>query len=93
MIVPVTPKIAVIYVIPRRWRVDPRLVCKMLTSEEVGWVNYGVQVYAKSEVFFRSKKPSIAEAFKEQTFQRFGSRDNPVDGLIDSIPGVHNDYY
>ncbi len=33
--------------------------------------------------------PSIADAFREQTFQRFSSRGNPVDGLIDSILGVH----
>ena len=38
MVVPVTPKIAVIHVMPRRWRVDPRLVCRALTSEEVEWV-------------------------------------------------------
>ena len=93
MIVPVTPKIAVIYVIPTQWRVDPRLVCKMLTREEVEWVNYGVQVYSRSEIFFRSRKPAMTDAFREQTFQSFGSRDNPVDNLIDSIPGVHNNRF
>lgn len=90
MIVPVTPKIAVIYVIPRRWRVDPCLVCKSLTSEEVEWVNYGIQVYSKSEIFFRSEKPSITDAFRDQMFQRFSTRDNVVDNLIDSIPGVYD---
>lgn len=93
MIVPVTPNIAVIYVIPKRWRVDPRLVCKTLTSEEVEWVNYSVQVYSKSEIFFRSEKPSTTDAFRAQTFQRFRTRDNVVDNLIDSIPGVHDHFY
>ena len=93
MLVPVTPKIAVIYVIPRRWREEPRLVCKTLTSEEVEWVNYGVQVYSKSEVFFKSEKPSTTDAFKTQTFQGFRTRENVVDNLIDSIPGVHNHSY
>ena len=93
MIVPVTPMTAVIYVVPRRWRVDPRLVLKTLTIEEVEWVNYGVQVHSKSEIFFRSEKPSITDAFRDQTFQRFRTRDNVVDNLIDGIPGVHDHYY
>ena len=93
MVVPVTPKIAVMYVIPSRWRVEPRLVCRTLTGEEVGWINFGVQVYAGSEIFFRSKRPSIADAFRKQMFQRFGDRDNPVDNLLDSIPGVYSRPY
>ena len=89
MLVPVTPKIAVIYVIPSRWRVEPRLVRRTLTSKEVAWVNCAVQVHSKSEIFFRSEKPWITDAFRDQAFQRFGTRENVVDGLIDSIPGVH----
>jgi len=92
MLVPVTPKIAVIYVIPKRCRVDPRLVCKVLTGEEVEWVNYGVQVYSKSEIFFRSEKPPTTDAFRTQAFQRFHTRDNVVDNLIDSIPGVYDHF-
>ena len=93
MVVPVTPKIAAIYVRPSRWRVDPRLVCKALTRDEVEWVNLGVQVYSRSEIFFRSKKPSITDAFREHTFQRFSTSDNPVDDLVDSIPGMYKHLY
>ena len=88
MLVPLTPEMAVAYVVPTRYRPEPRVVTLVLTDDEVDALNDGIQVYAKSEVFFRSQRPEVTSHFRRNMHLRFSDRDNPIDRLIHHIPGV-----
>ena len=88
LLVPLTPEMAVAYIVPSRNRTEPRLVTLVLTDAEVHALNLAVQAYAGSEIFFRSQPPVVVDHFRRETHPRFATQDNPIDRLIHDIPGV-----
>lgn len=88
ILVPLTPTIAVAVTRPMSFRTDPRLVSLVLEPEEVDSINQSIQVYSKSEVFFRSEEPTLGNAFRAGQHAEFSHPDNPIDTLLRSLPGV-----
>jgi hypothetical protein len=57
-LVPLTPELAIFYTRPTSSRLYPRAFALNLTADGVRFVNDTTQVYAASELFFRTKRPS-----------------------------------
>ena len=86
--VPLTPSLAVLYVRPMSYRTLPRILTLVVTPDETDALNDAVQVYARDKIFFRSQQPSLLEHFTQGKHLRYSDYRNPVDQLIDSIPGI-----
>lgn len=88
MLVPLTPKISVLYARPMTFATEPRLVTLVLDEAEVASLNDVVQIYSKDQIFWRSSPPVVTEDFRKGAHLVFADRNNVVDGLIGDIPGV-----
>ncbi len=88
LLVPVTPEIAVIVCRPLSYLVEPRLSSIVLADEETDYCNHAIQVYSRREMFFRSQPPSLDSAFTSGERRRYARADNPVDELMQAIPGI-----
>lgn len=88
MLVPLTPGMAVLYARPMQYKVEPRVSTLTIDAGEADALNIAVQVYAKDNIFFRREQPLVSDYFRRAEHQRFLSTDNPVDQLIECIPGV-----
>jgi len=90
MLVPLTPKIAVLYTRPIAFATEPRLVTLVLDADEVAAQNAVLQVYAKDFLFYRSKKPTIHDHFLTAKHLECSDNNNPVDAIARSLPGVRS---
>lgn len=88
LFVPVTPEIAVLFVRPTRYGVNPRLVTLAVSEKETDALNVAVQVYAKESIFYRSERPVPIDAFTKAEHRIFADHRNAVDQLIQHIPGI-----
>ena len=88
ILVPLTPSMAIAITRPMSYRTEPRLVSLVLNDAEVASINRSIQIYSKSELFFRSEKPRLEEAFRAEKHAEFSHPDNPIDTLLRSLPGV-----
>jgi hypothetical protein len=88
MLVPITPTMSVIISRPTSFFAQPRLSTLVLTADEVSQCNHAVQVYSRQALFFRSQEPSLIEAFTCCKHMEYESPDNPVNNLINAIPGT-----
>jgi hypothetical protein len=88
MLVPLTPTISVAIVRPMSYRNQPRFVTRILQPTDVVSCNHAIQVYSRSELFFRSEQSVLDEAFKAGRHLIYSSADNPIDIMLRSIPGV-----
>lgn len=88
LLVPVTPEIAVIACRPLSYLVEPRLSSIVLADEETDYCNHAIQVYSRREMFFRSQLPHLDSAFTSGERHRYAPADNPVDELMEAIPGI-----
>lgn len=88
MFVPLTPGMALLYARPMRYLVEPRVTTLTIDAGEADALNLAVQVYAKENIFFRREQPFVLDYFRRAEHQKFASTDNPVDQLIECIPGV-----
>ena len=88
ILVPITPEIAVIICRPFQYLVEPRISSIVLTDDQVEHCNHAIQVYSRSEIFFRSEPPCLDSVFACGERYRYAHPDNPVDLLIRSIPGM-----
>lgn len=85
---PLTPETAVLYTRPIRYIEEPRVTTLTIDAGEADVLNCAVQVYGKEHIFFRREQPSVSDCFRRAEHQKFTSTDNPIDQLIESIPGV-----
>jgi hypothetical protein len=85
---PLTPHLAVLYVMPTSYRVEPRIQTLVVTSAETASLNEAVQVYARDKIFYRSEKPELLECFTRSTHLQYRDYRNPVDLIIDDMPGI-----
>lgn len=88
MLVPITPHIAILVCRPSSYTVEPKMFTLVLDDQEVDICNHAVQVYSKSAIYFKSKVPALSEDYRCGRHLRFSHPGNPIDSLIESIPGV-----
>lgn len=88
ILVPITPKFAILYVIPMMYSQEPRISKLTVSKEEAIQLNEVVQIYSKDMLFYRSDKPLISKHFRSGRHLKFGSGRNIVENIIHSIPGV-----
>jgi hypothetical protein len=88
VLVPLTPEISVLYVIPTRYRTEPQLSTIVIEPDEATVLNNTVQVYARKALFYRSEKPELLDEFRQGRHLRYSRSDHPIAQLIHSLPGV-----
>lgn len=88
MLVPLTPALSVLFARPTTYMTNPKLMTLVIRESEADRLNLAVQVYARNAIFYRVDKPVIAPPYQEAKHLTFASHENPVDRLIDMIPGV-----
>lgn len=88
VLAPITPNLAVLIVRPQQCRPDPRLVTLVATPAEVDAMNQAVQIYARDALFYRSERPEVTDAFRQQTHLLYAHPGNPLESLIHTLPGV-----
>lgn len=88
MLVPVTPRISVLFAQPMSYMTDPKFCTLVITADEAANLNQAVQVYSRNALFYRSEKPDVMDAYRSGKHFVYTDRNNPVDRLIQEIPGV-----
>jgi hypothetical protein len=88
ILAPLTPHISVLFAKPMQYSANPRLVTLAVSAEEADCLNHAVQVYAKDALFYCEDAPTIIDEFRLGAHRRYEHFDNPIDGLIQKIPGV-----
>lgn len=88
MLVPVTPHISILYARPNSYLTEPRLFTLEIDSDEAIALNQAVQVYSKNAVFYRTEQPDILDEYRSGKHLEYRGWNNPVDCLIQKIPGV-----
>jgi hypothetical protein len=88
ILAPLTPRIAVLYARPMSYLTNPRISTISIRAEETDGLNLAVQVYARNALYYRQERPNITEHFEQGKHLRFSTSDNPVDRLVESIPGA-----
>lgn len=88
VIAPLTPEMTVIVTRPMAYMVEPRLCTIELTADQVDLCNHAVQTYSRNALFFRSQVPELDEAFRCGQHCRYARSDNPMDQLIQTLPGI-----
>lgn len=88
LLVPMTPEIAVLFVRPHSYVIDPKIFSKILSPDETLQLNRVVQAYSKEMLFFRSQKPELIDEYRCCEHLQFTDRRNPVSNLSALIPGV-----
>lgn len=91
MLVPITPNISIVVFRPGMFTLEPKLTTLVLEEEEVDRCNHAVQVYSRNAIYYRSQMPEqVDDAFRCATHQIYADPNNPVDSLLNSIPGVYH---
>ncbi|NBB15159.1 hypothetical protein GVN21_07295 [Caulobacter sp. SLTY] len=88
MLVPVTPRLSVLFVVPLSYTVLPRVFSLTVSSEEADALNQVVQVYARTAIFYRNDRPEIQPIYAVGKHLKFETPDNLPDQIIANIPGV-----
>lgn len=86
ILVPLTPRLAVLYAIPMQYTTIPRLSTLVIDTDEAEELNKVVQIYAKEAIFFRSEKPTLLPDFQAGEHRRYDSSRNIVELIIHDIP-------
>ena len=87
ILMPLTPTMAVLYVRPMVLTPEPRIMTRLAERDLVELINETVQVYSREYLFYRSDKPELREFFVRGEHLVYSTND-PIDNLVDSIPGV-----
>jgi hypothetical protein len=87
ILVPLTPMIAVLYVLPGAYMVNPRLVTQEANYDVITIINETVQVYSKECLFYRFERPFLSEHFLRREHLYYSDGD-PVEMLVEQMPGA-----
>lgn len=74
------------------YRPDPKLMTRVANRELVMFFNETVQIYSKECLFYRSEKPRLSEHFVTREHLEYACDDDPLDQLLDGIPGVERPF-
>jgi hypothetical protein len=88
LLAPITPTMSVMIFQPSHYHPEPRLSAIVLTETEVAACNDAVQIYSGRDLFFRSQEPILLAEFTSGQYMSYASTDNPIDGIMDNLPGV-----
>lgn len=85
-VVPLTPTIAVVYMLPMSYPSDPKLVTIKVDSDEVQFLNDALQAYANQFLFFRSQDPELIPAFTDGQHRQFKYHKHEwLEGFLDDL--------
>lgn len=85
-VLPLTPTIAVVYMLPMRYPSEPKLVTIKLDDGEVQFFNDALQGYASEFLFFRSQQPRLISAFTEGSHREFKYHKHEwLEGFLDDL--------
>lgn len=90
ILAPITPRITLLYAVPRQYREDPRFSTIVINADEAEALNQVVQVYSKNTIFFRNEKPDLIPNYISGEHMQFCSSRNIVDDIVHSLPGVRS---
>lgn len=88
ILAPLTPRLAVLYAIPTRYMVEPRLSTLVIGAGEADALNRVVQIYARDKLYYRSEKPVLAEEYRACKHLRLSGPGHFIEEMIHSMPGV-----
>lgn len=87
ILVPLTPNLTILYARPMAYMTHPKIMTRLADRYLVTLINETVQIYSKECLFYRSEKPILSEHFVRREHLTIVDGD-PIDQLIESIPGV-----
>lgn len=90
ILAPLTPRLAVLYAIPMRYTVEPRLSTLVIGAGEADAFNHVVQIYARDKIYYRSEKPVLTDEYHTGKHLHLSGSDHFIEELIHSMPGVPN---
>lgn len=88
VLAPLTPRLAVLYAIPMRYREEPRLSTLVIGAREAEALNHVVQIYANDKIYYRSDKPTVTGEYSVGKHLRLSGPGHIIEELIHSMPGV-----
>ena len=89
ILLPLIPEASVLYVFRDAiYSNGPRLMTLILRPNEMRFLNESVQIYAKSELFYRSKRPKITKYFRERHHLVYRDQNNFIERLIQRMINV-----
>jgi len=88
MLVPMTPRIAVGYLLPSRYMTEPMFCVMNLGVDVVASFNNLVQIYSEKELFFSNIEPELIPEFKNCEFLRILPEHNPALYWLNKLPGL-----
>ncbi|RWP07136.1 hypothetical protein [Mesorhizobium sp.] len=89
ILAPLTPAVAALFVRPTSYTTLPRFFTLTVNGDETRKLNDAIQVYARKQIFYKSEKPEIIAAFSQEKHLVYSGVTNPLEDLIQHIPGVH----
>lgn len=85
-VMPITPVALAIYSHPTSYFTHPRLMTIRLEKEEVHRFNELVQIYSKDQLFYRSERPKLSDAYKRGEFLEFKYHKVPwLDAFLEAV--------
>jgi hypothetical protein len=88
ILVPLTPRLSILYTIPMQHNPSIRMSTFVLDAKEAEELNKTVQIYSKTEIFFRSERPELISEFKDGAHYEYASAENIVVSIANAMPGV-----
>jgi hypothetical protein len=88
ILVPLTPRLAVLYACPLDYIIEPRVSTLTIDSAEAETMNETIQIYSKKEIFYRTERPSLSPNFLACEHLKFRSSINVVEDFVHDIPGI-----
>ncbi len=88
ILVPLTPRLAVLYAIPMRYTAEPRLSTLVIGAEEAERLNNVVQTYSCKWLFYRTDRPELIDNYRAGKHLRYTSPGNIVENMVHAMPGV-----
>jgi len=85
-VLPLTPTVAIVYMLPMSYPSEPKLVSIKLDDDEVQFLNDALQAYANDFLFFRSQEPRLSSAFTQGGHRQFEYHSHPwLEEFLDDL--------
>lgn len=85
IMIPVLPDVCVFYARPPNCKVKKRLSVIYLAKHDVDLINQTTMTYSKDCIFYRSKKPNIAESFGCGRYLEYDQTVDPIEEAFSQI--------
>lgn len=87
-LITLTPTLAVYLCTPTRMMASPNCASFQLPPWQVDWVNETVQIYSRSQLFYRGRRPKLVDAFVQQKFLRHRQSADWFLEMLDEVAGI-----